>query len=127
MNKVSIFSLGYNQKRPKPHLVKWTASGRHKTRAFKTKSEAQKFHRRLQRALEDGLDFSSSTGLPVSWTKSLTSFVSCAEELIAMKWGTLSPRSRESLTNNTAVVVYELLRDRGKSKFNRTDVIRVIR
>jgi integrase len=44
-----------------------------------------------------------------------------------MKWGILSPRSRESLTNNTAVVVYELLRERGKSKYNRTDVIRVIR
>lgn len=127
MNKVAIFSLGYNEKRPKPYLVKWTVSGRHKTRAFRTKAEAQKFHRRLQRALEDGLDFSSSTGLPVSWTKSLTSFVSCAEEFVAMKWGAHSPRSRESLTNNTAVVVYELLRERGKSKYSRTDVIRVIR
>jgi len=127
MNKVAIFGLGYNEKRPKPYLVKWKVSGRHKTRAFRTKLEAQKFHRRLQRALEDGLDFSSSTGLPVSWTKSLTSFVSCAEEFIAMKWGTLSPRSRESLTNNTAVVVHELLRERGKNKYNRTDVIRVIR
>ena len=127
MNKVAIFSLGYNEKRPKPHLVKWTVSGRHKTRAFRTKAEAQRFHRRLQRALEDGLDFSSSTGLPVSWTKSLTSFVSCAEEFVAMKWGTLSPRSRESLITNVAVVVYELLRDRGKNKFNRTAVIRVIR
>jgi hypothetical protein len=83
MNKVAIFSLGYNERRPKPHLVKWTVSGRHKTRAFRTKAEAQKFHRRLQRALEDGLDFSSSTGLPVSWTKSLTSFVSCAEAFVA--------------------------------------------
>ena len=127
MNKVAVFSLGYNERRPKPHLVKWTVSGRHKTRAFRTKAEAQKFHRRLQRALEDGLDFSSSTGLPVSWTKSLTSFVSCAEEFVAMKWGSHSPRSRESLTNNTAVVVYELLRERGKSKYTRTDVIRVIR
>ena len=127
MNKVAVFSLGYNEKRPKPYLVKWTVSGRHKTRAFRTKAEAQKFHRRLQRALEDGLDFSSSTGLPVSWTKSLTSFVSCAEEFVAMKWGSPSPRSRESLTNNTSVVVYELLRERGKSKYTRTDVIRVIR
>jgi hypothetical protein len=101
--------------------VKWTVSGRHKTRAFRTKAEAQKFHRRLQRALEDGLDFSSSTGLPVSWTKSLTSFVSCAEEFVAVKWGSLSPRSRESLTNNIAVVVYELLRERGKNKYKRTD------
>ena len=127
MNKVAIFSLGYNERRPKPHLVKWTVSGRHKTRAFRTKAEAQKFHRRLQRALEDGLDFSSSTGLPVSWTKSLTSFVSCAEEFVAVKWGSLSPRSRESLTNNIAVVVYELLRERGKNKYKRTEVIRVIR
>ena len=45
MNKVAIFSLGYNERRPKPHLVKWTVSGRHKTRAFRTKAEAQKFHR----------------------------------------------------------------------------------
>ena len=127
MNKVAIFSLGYNERRPKPHLVKWTVSGRHKTRAFRTKAEAQKFHRRLQRALEDGLDFSSSTGLPVSWTKSLTSFVSCAEEFVAIKWGSLSPRSRESLTNNIAVVVYELLRECGKNKYKRTEVIRVIR
>jgi integrase len=127
MNKVAIFSLGYNEKRPKPHLVKWTVSGRHKTRAFRTKAEAQKFHRRLQRALEDGLDFSSNTGLPVTWTKSLTSFVACAEEYIATKWGSLSPRSRESLTACTAVVVYELLRTRGKSKFPRANVVRVIR
>lgn len=127
MNKVAKFSLGYNERRPKPHLVKWTVSGRHKTRAFRTKAEAQKFHRRLQRALEDGLDFSSSTGLPVSWTKSLTSFVSCAEEFVAIKRGSHSPRSRESLTNNIAVVVYELLRERGKSKYKRTEVIRVIR
>jgi integrase len=127
MNKVAIFSLGHNAKRPKPYLVKWTVSGRHKTRAFRTKAEAQKFHRRLQRALEDGLDFSSNTGLPVSWTKSLTSFISCAEEFITLKWDSLSPRSRESLTNNTAVVAYELIRERGKNNYERQDVIRVIR
>jgi hypothetical protein len=127
MNKVAIFSLGYNEKLPKPHLVKWTVSGRHKPKAFRTKAEAQKFHRRLQRALEDGLDFSSNTVLPVTWTKSLTSFVACSEEYIATKWGSLSPRSRESLTACTAVVVYELLRSRGKSKFPRAKVVRVIR
>ena len=127
MNKVAIFSLGYNERRSKTHLVKWMVSGRHKTRAFRTKAEAQKFHHRLQRALEDGLDFSSNTGLPVTWTKPLTSFVSCAEEYTATKWGSLSPRSRESLTACTAVVVYELLRTRGKSKFPRAKVGRVIK
>ena len=41
MIKLAMFSLGYNERRPKAHHVKVTISGRHKTRAFRTKAEAQ--------------------------------------------------------------------------------------
>ena len=98
MNKVQIFNI---QKRPestRPYIVKWRVAGRDKSNAFHTKREAEERKRKLQRALEDGLEFSSSTGLPVEWSLSKLTFAEVVTEMSKVKVKTKSWEAKTALS-----------------------------
>ena len=127
MLKVQIFNVTKNEKRPLPYRLKWRVGDRDKSKSFKRKGEGDAFKRKLERALEDGLSFSPSTGLPELWGKTLKTFAEVAREHAASKWHEWSPTSRVSHTESIATVIYELLRPYGASKYERPCVLRVIR
>lgn len=125
MNKVQIFSIVKNERfqstrNPKAgqYRVKWRVQGRDKTRSFRTKGQAQHFHRKLFTCLEDGSEFDSNTGLPLTWTRQNKTFVEVAQEYVALFWSSHEAASLRStvealcysvihLTRNTSGISYE--------------------
>ena len=95
MLKVQIFNVTKNEKRPLPYRLKWRVGDRDKSKSFKRKGEGDAFKRKLERALEDGLSFSPSTGLPELWGKTLKTFAEVAREHSAcLLYTSPSPRDR---------------------------------
>ena len=117
MLKVQIFNVPKNEKRPLPYRLKWRVGDRDKSKSFKRKGEGDAYKRKLERALEDGLSLSPSTGLPELWGKTLKTFAEVAREHSASRWHEWSPTSCVSHTESIATVIYELLRPYGASKY----------
>ena len=69
--KVQVFSLGRPragaERSQRRYYVKWRVDGRDRTRAFKTRSEADRFRSGLLVAVQDGQRFDVASGVPVSW------------------------------------------------------------
>lgn len=127
MNKTIIFNICKNETRKRGYRLKWRVAGRDFSRSFKTKAEGQAFERKLQRALEDGKEFSSVNGLPATWEQSARTFVECAIEYTQMKWAGWSPKTRDSFANSIAPVIFELTRQKTKTTVTRADIQRVAR
>ena len=53
--------------RNRPWIVRWMIDGRHRSRSFRTRSEADRYRGLLQRAVHDGEQFAPSTGEPDGW------------------------------------------------------------
>jgi integrase len=89
-------------------LVRWRVSGRDKSRSFTTKSQAAKFSRQLENALEDGASFDPVTLLPTSWNSTVT-VLSFAQSWFPRVWPQWRPRSRSSALDGTVAAVMTLV------------------
>ena len=127
MARINIFNITHNPNRPKAYRLKWTIDERHKSRSFKSKGEAEKFKRKLEEALEDGLNFDPNTGLPDRWIQQLRGFAEVAGEYSASKWHEWQATSRSSFCDAASVIVYELLRPKFKNEYERLTTLKVIR
>ena len=71
LQRVQVFSIATpppdTPKDKRRYRVKWRVNGRDKTRAFKTRAQADRLRSRLQVAANDGELFDIATGLPASW------------------------------------------------------------
>ena len=54
-------------KRARPWLVRWRVEGKHRTRSFRTRVEADRFRSHLIRAATEGEPFDSRSGEPTRW------------------------------------------------------------
>jgi len=61
---IRVFDL---TRRNKSWVMRWRIAGRDHSRSFKNKALAEQARRKMIRALEDGEDFDTDTGMPVSW------------------------------------------------------------
>lgn len=82
----------------RPWVVRWKVDGAERSRAFRTKSEADHLRARLLVAARDGDEFDRATGLPASWQpkaaeRSLHDWV---REWLAEQWPEWQPRTRRS-------------------------------
>lgn len=127
MARINIFNITHNPTRPKAYRLKWTIDNRHKSRSFKSKGEAEKFKRKLEEALEDGMNFDPNTGLPDRWVQQLRGYAEVASEYSASKWHEWQATSRSSFCDAGAVIVYELIRPKFKNTYERLEVLKVIR
>jgi len=99
---VQVFALG----RPRPGVergqrrfyVKWRIDGRDKTRAFKTRAEADRFRSGLHVAVQDGQPFDVASGLPAAWNDATTgpTWWAWSREWLELKWPQWSGHSRRS-------------------------------
>ncbi|MFM7088924.1 MAG: hypothetical protein ACKOW9_05355, partial [Candidatus Paceibacterota bacterium] len=127
MARINIFNINHNPSRPKAYRLKWTIDGRHKSRSFKSKGEAEKFKRKLEEALEDGHNFDPHTGLPDQWVAQLRGFAEVAKEYSATKWNDWQANSRLAFCDAASVVIFELIRPKHKATLDRKKTLRVIR
>ncbi len=106
--KIQVFSLGEPKKgTPKDerrYRVKWAVDGRHKTRSFKTKEEAERLRSQLQLAVRDGQRFNADIGEPVRWERSADTWWTWSCEWLALKWPQWAGNSRKSAVESLVAV-----------------------
>lgn len=82
----------------RPWVVRWSIDGRHRSRSFRRKGEAQRFRSQLDRALGDGTRFDPVTGEPMTWHTPLgdLGLHEWARRWLAGEWAEWAPRTRKS-------------------------------
>jgi integrase len=114
--KVLVYSLGLpNPETPKAkrrYRVKWEVDGRHKTRSFRTKEQAERLRSTLQQAIRDGLRFDAETSEPADWHRTSTTWWSWSSEWYALKWPDWAGKSRKSGAEPLVAITPHLVRDR---------------
>jgi hypothetical protein len=119
--KVQVFAIGKPRagadRDKRRHYVKWRVDGRDRTRAFKTKAEAERFRSRLLTAVHDGERFDVTQGVPASWVEDATAptWWTWAQEWLGLKWPQWSGHSRRSAVESLAVLTPLLVRRRAPS------------
>lgn len=112
--KVQVFSLGLPKKGAAPerrrYRVKWAVDGRHKTRSFKTREQADRLRSRLQQAVRAGERFDVDSGEPVRWEQSAATWWSWSSEWLALKWPQWAGTSRRSAAESLTAITPHLAR-----------------
>lgn len=115
--KVQVFSLGRpragSERAQRRHYVKWRVDGRDRTRAFKTRAEADRFRSGLLVAVRDGQRFDVSTGMRISWLENTgaPTWWSWSQEWLAFKWPQWSGHSRRSGVESLTLLTPLLVKD----------------
>lgn len=97
---VSVFGVQRRsgERHKRPWIVRWSVAGRQRSRAFRTKAEAERYRSALLVAQQSGEAFDESTGEPVSW-QPLADEVQThlwARRWLAEQWEEWAPRTRAS-------------------------------
>ena len=97
---VSVYSVqrrsGDRNKRP--WIARWSLNGRQRSRAFRTKTEAERYRSGLLVAAQSGEAFDDATGEPLSWQPLPDELRShdWARRWLAEQWPEWAPRTRVS-------------------------------
>ena len=79
-----------------PWVVRWRVGTRQFSRAFKVKAQAQRFHASLLLAVDDGAQFDTATGEPMSWSSSALTVAELARDFLCSdRWSSWAPRTRK--------------------------------
>jgi len=114
--QVDIFGMQDRRKqgRAKPWIVRWRVDGHQRTRAFRTRSEGDRYRAGLLRAVETGDQFDARTGEPVGWRPDRRADLTIdrwARRWLAEQWPEWQPRTRasaiEALSRFVALAVAE--------------------
>jgi integrase len=87
-----------SERNKRPWIARWSLNGRQRSRAFRTKVEAERYRSALFVALQSGEAFDDLTGEPVSW-EPLPDQVQAhqwARRWLAEQWPEWAPRTRVS-------------------------------
>jgi integrase len=124
-NKVHIFRVQKREGAVRPYIVKWRVEGRDKSNAFYTKREAEDRKRKLERAKEDGLIFSSSTGLPLEWSLGKLTFAEVVAEMSRLKLKSWEARTATSFGDAISASVAYLVQPKMRNKYPRHIKVKV--
>ena len=92
------------------YRVRWRHQGRLRERSFPTKKEAERLATEIRRAIEDGLPFDASTGLPEAPSASPDLLAVYTEQWLAGRWQTWKPRTRASELEAAVRIVLHAVR-----------------
>ena len=87
-----------------PWVVRYTIDGRHRSKSFRTRIEAERYRGSLLQAVQDGGRFDETTGEPESWQTPLADLRvhEWARRWLAEQWAEWQPRTRASATEALA-------------------------
>ena len=87
-----------------PWVVRFTIDGRHRSKSFRTRIEADRYRGLLLQAVQDGGRFDETTGEPESWQTPLADVRvhEWSRRWLAEQWQEWQPRTRESATEALA-------------------------
>ncbi|WP_412519447.1 tyrosine-type recombinase/integrase [Actinomadura madurae] len=95
------------------YTVRWTVSGREKSRTFEKSAQAKNFLSDLRQAAKNGEAFDLDSGLPVSMLKAVTArtWLEFARAYVKARWPHAAAKSREGLTDTMTAVTLVFVRD----------------
>jgi hypothetical protein len=114
--RVQVFAVGVPApgvpKDRRRYRVKWRVDGRDKTRAFKTRAEADRMRSRIQVAAVEGERFDPTSGLPTSWSAAPAgpTWWSWSQEWLNLKWPQWSGHSRRTAVESLGVITPLMVR-----------------
>jgi integrase len=81
-----------------PWIARWSIDGQHRSRSFRTKSEAERYRSLLVHARHQGEHFDEHTGEPASWLPNPDDVAmnTWARRWVAEQWSEWQPRTRAS-------------------------------
>ncbi len=87
-----------------PWVVRFTIDGRHRSKSFRTRIEADRYRGSLLQAVQDGGRFDETTGEPESWQTPLADVRvhEWSRRWLAEQWQEWQPRTRASATEALA-------------------------
>lgn len=71
IQQVQVYSVQNRRgadRRKLPYVVRYSVDGRHRSRSFRTKAEAERYRSELLKAIHAGDRFDVDTGEPASWS-----------------------------------------------------------
>ena len=83
-----------------PWVVRFTIDGRHRSKSFRTRIEADRYRGLLLQAVQEGVRFDETTGEPESWQTPLADVRvhEWSRRWLAEQWQEWQPRTRASAT-----------------------------
>ena len=90
-----------------PWVVRYTIDGRHRSKSFRTRIEADRYRGRLLQAVQDGGRFDEATGEPDAWQTPLSDLRvhEWCRRWLAEQWQEWQPRTRTSAAEALARLV----------------------
>ena len=87
-----------------PWVVRYTIDGRHRSKSFRTRIEADRYRGLLLQAVQDGGRFEETSGEPEAWQTPLSDLRvhEWARRWLAEQWQEWQPRTRASATEAMA-------------------------
>lgn len=88
----------------RPWVVRWSVEGRHRSRSFRLKAEAERYRSELFRAVADGQRFDPLSGEPAGWGSPLATLGlhQWARRWLEGEWPEWAPRTRGSAAEAVA-------------------------
>jgi integrase len=107
IQQVQVYSVQNRrgeERRKLPYVVRWTIDGRHRSRSYRTKAEAERYRSELLKAVHAGDRFDLDTGEPASWSLPLADLGvhQWARRWLAEQWPEWQPRTRASAVEAVA-------------------------
>ncbi|MGY6025939.1 tyrosine-type recombinase/integrase [Streptomyces spinosirectus] len=111
---VKVWGVRRRDTKTPSYGVRWSVAGNVFSESFRTKALGEHYRAKLMRAMRDGEEFDTETGLPVSMaqTRSPLSWYDFALKYLAMKWPHAAPNTRASVNESLTSVTMELLMER---------------
>jgi integrase len=101
IQQVQVYSVQNRRgadRRKLPYVVRYSIDGRHRSRSYRTKAEAERYRSELLKAIHAGDRFDLDTGEPASWSLPLADLGvhQWARRWLAEQWAEWQPRTRAS-------------------------------
>lgn len=111
---VKVWGVRKRDTKTPSYGVRWSVAGNVFSESFRTKALADHYRTKLMRAMRDGEEFDTRSGLPTSMeeTKSVVSWYDFALRYLAMKWPHAAPNTRDGINESLTSVTMELLGER---------------
>lgn len=111
---VKVWGVRKRDTKTPSYGVRWFVAGNVFSESFRTKALADHYRTKLRRAMRDGEEFDTESGLPACMEekKSAVSWYAFALRYLAMKWPDAAPNTRDGINESLTSVTVELLDDR---------------
>ncbi|SDJ78022.1 tyrosine-type recombinase/integrase [Streptomyces indicus] len=111
---VRIWGIRKRQTKKPSFDVRWTVAGQVFSEFFRTKALADNYRSKLLRAIRDGEEFDTESGLPESLAeqKASLTWYAFALQYVAMKWPHAAPNYRDSISESLTSVTMAMLSER---------------